>query len=382
MYEMGQREIDAVARVIRSGKLFRSFGDKKGPSDRFEAALAEKVGVRYALTTASGTTAMTCGLVGLGLGPGDEVIVPAYTFMATALAVLAVGAIPIIAEIDETLCIDPTDVERKITRHTKAVIPVHMIGRPCNLRAIRRVARKRKLLICEDACQAVGGSYGGKRLGSWGEVGIFSFNFYKNIACGEGGAILTDRQRIYERALIMQEGNVALYAENTRPDEPIFAGNKFRVSEIQGAILGEQLKRLDPILTRLRKRRAAMKAVLARASQFQLSPGNDEAGDCGSGICLLFETVADALGFRRRHKVGFRPIETGKHVYTEWEPVLQKRGSHHPKLNPYNWAKRKIEYSKDMCARSLDIMARTVNVPVPFRATVAEARALARRLLG
>jgi dTDP-4-amino-4,6-dideoxygalactose transaminase len=373
-----------VAKVIRSRKLMRDFGGQGTWCERFEAALAQKLGVRYALTTCSGTTALIAALVGLGIGPGDEVIVPAYTFMATALAPLAVGAIPIIAEVNETLMIDPADVERKVTRYTRAIIPVDMIGRACDMSAILRIARRHKLYVVEDACQAVGGSYRGRRLGAIGHAGAYSFNYYKNISCGEGGCVFTDSRSIFERALIYQDGALRLYTRAKKPREAVFAGVKLRFTEVQAAIMSEQLKRLDKILNRLRARQAAMREVLERSAAFRVCPSNDLAGDCGSSLPILFEKPREALAFMRTHakRVGMmRPYDTGKHVYSRWDPVLQKRGSHHPLLNPYRYAKRKIPYSKDMCKRSLDIMARTIALSVPYQATVAEARALARRLL-
>ncbi|KPK82460.1 MAG: hypothetical protein AMJ81_09785 [Phycisphaerae bacterium SM23_33] len=385
MYEIGRAEIDAVAKVIRSRKLMRDFGGQGTWCERFEAALAQKLGVRYALTTCSGTTALIAALVGLGIGPGDEVIVPAYTFMATALAPLAVGAIPIIAEVNETLMIDPADVERKVTRYTRAIIPVDMIGRACDMSAILRTARRHRLYVVEDACQAVGGSYRGRRLGAIGHAGAYSFNYYKNISCGEGGAVLTQRRDVYERALIYHDGALTLYTSAQRPRETIFAGGKVRFSEVHGAIMFQQLKRLDRILNRLRARQAAMREILSKAKGFRLNPSNEIEGDCGSSLPLLFETPRQALAFmaaHAKHLGMIRPYDTGKHVYTRWEPVLNKRGGHHPMLNPYRYARRKISYSKDMCRASLDILARTVTLTVPYRATVAEARASARKLLG
>ena len=169
MYRMGEAEIKEISRVIRSGNLFR-IGSCLKEVDRFEREWASLVGTRYALCLSGGGTAgLICALVGLGIGPGDEVLVPGYTFMATALAVLAVGAIPVVVEIDETLTLDPEEIERKAGPNTRAVIPVHMVGRPANLSAIRTVCRKKKMKIIEDACQAVGGSYRGKRLGAWGK---------------------------------------------------------------------------------------------------------------------------------------------------------------------------------------------------------------------
>ncbi len=191
MYEIGQEEIDAVARVIRSGQLFRYRGGEGGECDQFEKELAESMGCRHALLLTSGTVSLISGLVGLGIGPGDEVILPAYTWLASPGAVLHVGAIPVLAEIDESLTLDPDDFCRKITPRVKAVMPVHMSGRPCDMARICASARQRGIRVIEDACQAVGGSFQNRRLATIGEAGAFSFNHFKNIAAGEGGAMLT-----------------------------------------------------------------------------------------------------------------------------------------------------------------------------------------------
>jgi dTDP-4-amino-4,6-dideoxygalactose transaminase len=383
MYDIGQAEIDAVAKVIRSGKLFRYAKQGGTWCERFERQLAERIGVRYALTTTSGTASLICALAGVGVGPGDEVIVPAYTFIASALAVLAVGAVPVVAEIDETLTLDPKDAARRITRRTRAIMPVHMAGRVCNLTALGRLARRNRLVLIEDACQAVGGSYRGRRLGAIGRVGAFSFNYFKNITCGEGGAVLTSDREVFERAMIQHDGGCAFWTPDGQFRTPIFAGGNFRISEIQGAILLVQLRRLDRILARLRKRREAMREALAGCTRFQISPDNDPAGDCGSTLPLLFESERAALGFQDAHRGGtpgmFRPIDTGRHVYTNWEALMQRRGSFHPRLDPLRTGRR-VRYSRDTCRRSLQIMARTVCIHVPYKATVAEARRMARQL--
>src|SRR5947207_1738916 len=179
MYEAGQAEIDAIAKVIKSRKLFRY--TEGSQCARFEQRWAKHLGVKFAHMTSSGTAALTAGLVGLGVGPGDEVLVPAHTYMATAVAVLAVGAIPVIVDINESITIDPHAVADAVGPRTRAVMPVHMWGVSCDMDAIMRIARKRKLLVLEDACQAVGGAYEGKMLGSIGHAGAFSFNYFKNI---------------------------------------------------------------------------------------------------------------------------------------------------------------------------------------------------------
>ncbi|HEY3417439.1 MAG TPA: aminotransferase class I/II-fold pyridoxal phosphate-dependent enzyme, partial [Armatimonadota bacterium] len=228
MYIMGEEEVAAVRRVIESGQLFRYRGGEGGETDQFEKAWSEKIGVQHTVSLTSGTAALICAMVGLNIGPGDEVIVPGYTFMATAIGPLGVGAVPIIAEVDESLTIDPADVERKITPRTKAIIPVHMNGLPCNMDVIMAIARKHGIAVVEDACQADGGSYKGQRLGSIGDVGAFSFNHFKIIACGEGGALVTNDRVIFERALIHHDSGCVFRDHADQLGIPFFAGWNFR----------------------------------------------------------------------------------------------------------------------------------------------------------
>ena len=176
MYRIGEAEVARVRKLIESGRMFR-YG-KGGECDRFERDWGKHVGVPYVRMTRSGTGALYTALVGLGVGPGDQVVVPSYTYMATALAVVGAGAIPVIADVDESLTLSAKDLERRITPHTRAVIPVHMVGLPCDMKGIMRVARRHQLLVLEDACQAVGGGYAGKKLGAIGHAGAFSFNFF------------------------------------------------------------------------------------------------------------------------------------------------------------------------------------------------------------
>jgi len=385
MYEMGRAELAAVRKVIESGQTFRYRGGEGGWCDQFEAGLSKRIGVKHAVTTSSGTAALVCGLVGLGVGPGDEVIIPAYTFMASAIAPLAAGAIPVIAEVDETLSLDPKDLERKITPYTRVIMPVYMLGRPCNMDAILAIARKHNLLVCEDACQAMGGAYHGRPLGSLGHIGTFSFNHFKIIACGEGGALVTDDLRVYDRALIHHDGGCVFRKHADKLSHPFFTGSNYRASEFQGAILCAQLGRLDGILKRLRARREVMSRVLAKAKAFRLTPDNDAEGDCGTTLGLLFDTVTEAQAFVESQKSTglemFRPIDSGRHVYSNWEPILSRQGSHHPSLNPYNWAKREITYSKDMCPATLDILSRTVCISVPYKLSLAQARSVAKKMV-
>ena len=380
MHVMGKEEIRAVAKVIASKQFMRYRGGENGYVERFEKDLCAKIGVKHAVTVNSGTSALICALVGLGIGPGDEVIVPAYTWVATALAPFAVGAVPIMADIDESLMMDPADVERKITRYTKAIIPVHMLNLVCDMDRILSLARKHRLLVCEDACQAVGLTYKKRRVGAMGDANAFSFNQFKNITCGEGGAVLTNSERAFERALMYHDAGCFTRPQASQIKEPFFPGVNYRANEMMGAMLGVQLKRLDPILEALRVRRALLAESLSKSSRFRVSPHHDPAH--AVALSILFPTAKDAKAFAESHATQVvRPIDTGRHVYSNWEPLLNQN-VFHPKMNPYRWAHRKITYSKEMCARSLEIMARTCHVPFACNTPLAEIRRLGKTLLG
>jgi len=382
MYEIGKPEINAVKKVIESGQMFRYRGGEGGECDKFEREFAKKLKCKHALTVNQGTAALICGLAALEIGPGDEVIVPGYTFMASPLAVLAVGAVPIVAEIDESLTIDPADVERKITRRTKAIMPVHMNGLPCNMNALKKIAAKHDLKIVEDVCQAVGGSYRGRRLGAIGDVGAFSFNQFKNISCGEGGAVTTSDKLIYHKALMISDGGCAFRGHDMSAD--IFCGVAFRVSEIQGAILGQQLKRLDRILDRLRARKKAIYDALKGSKAYRMSPVNCRSGDCGAYSSIFLESPAARRKAQKKLEaagVGLAsPIDSGIHVYSNWEPILQKKGAHHPKRNPFKTAGKTYRYSKKMCPQTTRILESTLMIWTDYGATVAHNRQVAKKL--
>jgi len=367
MYIMGEEEVQAVRRVIESGRLFRYRGGEGGETDNFEREWSEKIGVAYTIAMTSGTAALICGLVGLGIGPGDEVIVPGYTFMATALAPLAVGAVPIIAEVDESLTLDPEDFERRVTPRTRVVIPVHMCGWPCDMDAILDIAQRHGLAVLEDTCQADGGSYKGRRLGSIGDAGAFSFNQFKIIACGEGGTLVTDNRDIFEKALIHHDTGCVYREHASGIETPIFAGSNFRMNEILGAILRVQLTRLDGILAALRKEKRTMMSELEGESAFTFNPIHDVEGDCATTLALLFDSAAEARAFLEHLKAdgiaADSPIDSGRHVYANWEPILEQRGAHHPGRDAYRLAAGPVAYSRDMCPRTLSNLERTVCIP-------------------
>lgn len=386
MYRAGQKEIDAIARVIRSGKLFRYHDQSE--CRRFEERYARYLGVRHATMTSSGTTALTAALAGLGIGPGHEVLVPACTYMATAVAVLAVGAIPVIVDVDESMTMDPAAMENAIGRRTRAVIPVHMWGLPCDMAAIMRIARRRKLLVVEDACQGVGGGYHGRKLGSIGHAGAYSFNYFKNMTCGEGGAVVTSDPLAAERAACMIDC-CAFYWKGRRRSVRPFTSNGSRASEIEGAMMNIQLDRIDSITAALRRHKQRILKATADCGLVAI-PLHSPDDECGSHVMYRLPTPRQADAFATL-VTGTVAGKTGRHVYTEWDPIFARQGAHHPAMNPYRLPQNRgcrMTYRKTMCARSLDILNRTVMIglhpdlkPAAVRARIDGLRRAARQVL-
>ena len=371
MYRMGQEEVDEVTKVILGKKLFRMGEPAAGhlqEVERFEREWAATIGVEYALLmSGGGTSAIICALAALGVGPGDEVLVPAYTWMATATAALSVGAIPVLVEIDETLGMDPDDVERKMTPNVKAVIPVHMVGRPCNLDRLAEITSRHGAFLIEDCCQCDGGSYHGRRVGTYGHFGAFSFNDFKIMSCGEGGALVTSDRALFDRSRVYHDSlcSFPTFAKDLTIET--FVGLQLRANEVMGAILRVQLQRLEGILADLRRIGSRFRSELS-STCLRIAPSNDQDGDCGVVVAFQFDQSDAADEFATTPGVGGGiPLNTDRHVYANWEPVLKHRAGHCPEMNPYNFAKNqglRMEYSQTMCPRTLDILARTVYISV------------------
>jgi dTDP-4-amino-4,6-dideoxygalactose transaminase len=377
MPRVGFSELFTLSRVVAGGQLLRYRGGETGFTTRFEQKLSKHLGVKHALTVNSGTSALIASLVAAGVGPGDEVLVPAYTWVATAVAAMAVGAVPILVDVNETLTIDPEDIKRKITPYTKAIMPVHMLNLVCDMDAITAIAKQHKLLVIEDACQAVGLSYKERRVGTIGDVGAFSFNQYKNLNSGEGGAVLTNSDLYFTRARMYHDVGSYTREYDFESNHPVFAGMNFRVSELTGAVLYAQLPKLEPLLRRLRARHAVMFNALSRSRKLRISPHNDPTN--AVGLTVIFDDPKEAENFAQQRGVE-RLIDTGRHVYTNWVPVLTQR-SFHDRMDPFKWANREIQYTADMCKSTLDILARTCRVSLGSQYPLAFMRLRARQLL-
>lgn len=374
MARLGFREWLAVGRVIAGGTLTRT-ERAGGACDRFEQELAGFAGCNHALAVSSGTAALISALQACGVGPGDEVLVPAYTWMASAGAVLQVGAVPVLVEVDETLTLDVGDLVAKITPRSQAVIPVHMLNRPCDMDRILDVAQVHGLKVIEDACQAVGIRYNGQVLGTLGDIGTYSFNQHKNMTSGEGGAVLTNQRPLIDRARNAHDMGLGFRHAKSMDTDMIFLGNNFRISEIQGAILRVQLRKLEARVSRMTRRVALMADMLERA-QYPIARLHGK-GPVAS-LVLTFDTEGEAIQFAERRGAR-RLFDSTKHVYTEWGPILNRYMAH-PGITPWAWAGNPNGPARESCPKTLDQLRRSCGINAMPDVPMPIVRQLAKRL--
>ena len=248
----GAEERKQVHDVLETGVLMRygfdGMRNNHWKAKEFEKAFAERIGSDYCQLVSSGTAALTVALASAGIGAGDEVIMPTFTFVASFESILALGAVPILVDIDDTLTLDPQAVEAAITPKTKCVMPVHMCGSMADLRALNSICKKHNLILLEDACQALGGTYEGKPLGSYGDLGCFSFDYVKTITCGEGGAVITNNEKYALHADHYQDHGHDHIGKDRGAETHPFLGYNFRISELNAAVGIAQLNKLDDIL--------------------------------------------------------------------------------------------------------------------------------------
>jgi dTDP-4-amino-4,6-dideoxygalactose transaminase len=362
MYLIGEEEKKEVIEVLESGYLSR-FGSEDNPKFlkkvmTFEREFAEKMGMKYGLAVNSGTSSLICCLRALGVGPGVEVIVPGYTFLASITTIIAAGGEPVLAEVDESLTIDPNDIERKITEKTKVLLPVHMLGNPADMDRILKIAKKHGLAVLEDACQAVGGSYKGKRLGSLGDMGAYSLNIYKVINAGDAGILCTNDRDLYEKAFAYHDhGHSPLRADVSEIGNRKIIGVNMRMNELTGACMLAQLRKLDSILDLLKKKKIKFKESIKAANikNMDFRRINDE-GECHTVLTVRFETKAIAEKVART--LGTKTIEkSGWHVYNNAEHLLSYR-------NPDGSAvatKHELPQTDDLLERSINLSVGVVD---------------------
>ncbi len=365
----------AVLEVLRNRAVYRYYGVNKPKFvDALEAAAREFYGVQYALAVNSGSGALITAMTAFGIGPGDEVIVPAFMWVATVAAVVHANAIPVLCEIDESLDMDPADLEKKITARTKLIVPVHMAGSPCNMDAVMAVANRHKIPMLEDVAQSNGGSYHGQKLGSFGAMGIFSFQINKNATAGEGGLLITNDERLYGRAFSAHDMS-QMWRDgksfDPAPDILTWAGGR-RMSELCGACASIQIRKLPKIVAHMQASHRRIRAALEGIPGVQLRRLNDPDGDAGPFLIMLFENDAKALRAAERMRdlglhTAIRIADYGLHVYSNILTLANKLPLS-PAGNP--WSLREnaasvYDYHKGACPQSDAIFARSVLLTIP-----------------
>ncbi len=287
----GEEERREVNEVLETGILMRyGFdGPRKGrwKAKELEAALCRALGARHAQLTSSGTSALTTALAALGIGAGDEVVMPTFTFVASFESLLSVGATPVLADVDDTLTLAPAAVRAALTPRTRAVMPVHMCGAMADLSALKALCDEKGLLLVEDACQATGATYRGKALGTIGHVGAYSFDFVKTVTCGEGGAVVTDDEAVWRRCDgYADHGHDHLGADRGADLHP-FLGYNFRISELHAAVGLAQLRKLPTFLAVQRRAKRVLKEALAAVPGVTFRRLPDPEGDNASFLSFF-----------------------------------------------------------------------------------------------
>jgi len=358
-----------LVEVLESRYPFRWWGGNSQPNKvlQFEKAYAAHIGTKYGIGVTSGTTALYTAMAALEIGPGDEVILPAWTWYADYDAVVLSGALPVFAEIDESLAIDPNDIESRITPRTKAIVPSHLQGGVADMHPILEIARKHKLRVVEDCAQCCGGRYKGKYVGSIGDMGINSFQLSKTITSGEGGAVTTNDSELFERAVRFHDvGSVRSPYTQALGGGMLaaFAACNFRMSEFTGAVLKGQLQKLDTICKGLRKNARKVRQGIADLPGLKLRKTPDQEGDLGVTVFLDMGTRKRRDHFLRALRAeGISASAPGGSVILPADSRIEKKVTIHPDWPSFNSPQGKaIRYGRESCPRTIDILGRTGGV--------------------
>lgn len=374
----GDEERREVQDVLDTGVLFRYGFDRarKGhwKAKAFEAELAKRIGVRYCHLCSSGTAALLAALASCGIGAGDEVIVPPFTFIATIEAILYTGAVPVFAEIDETLCLDPETIEAAITPRTKAVVPVHMCGAMARIDEIKGICQKKDLILIEDACQAFGATLNGKALGTFGQAGCFSFDPVKTITCGEGGAIVTDDKEIYTTVDSFADHGHDHVGNDRGLEGHAILGTNFRISELNAAVGLAQLRKLDFILEKQRAHKKALKEALAEFSEITVRKIPDEKGD--SSTFLSFFLPDESRARRLAKNLGqagvdgcFYWCDNNWHYIRKWDHLKKLKSAAKLPLKILEYCP---DYEDVQLPQSDSIMSRAISILIKLSWTQPE----------
>lgn len=377
---IGEEERREVLQVLDSGVLMRYGFDAvrngQWKSRELEQALGRRLNTRHAHVCSSGTAALSTALAACGIGAGDEVILPPFTFVADLEMVLLAGAVPVFAEIDQTLCLDPRSVASAITPKTKAVLVVHMCGSMARIDALVELCRTHKLILIEDAAQAAGATFRGKSLGTFGKIGCFSFDYVKTVTCGEGGAIVTDDEQIYNLAQAFTDhGHDHLGADRGADKHP-HIGTNFRLSELNAAVGVAQLGKLDHILDVQRTHKGVLKEGLAGLKHLEFRELPDPAGDSATFLSFLLPTENDARNAAQALGTAgvdgcFYWYDNNWHYHRKWDHIKTLASPGRLPIDRFGYG---ADLTKAALPQSDAIMGRTISMLIKLRWTQEQVR--------
>ena len=366
----GDEERKEVNDVLETGVLFRYGFDQQRQGRykalEFEKELCKITGSSFSHLCSSGTAALCTAIAACGIGAGDEVIVPPFTFVATFEAVISAGAVPVFAEIDETLCLNPDRLEKALSPRTRAVIPVHMCGSMARIGEIRDFCQKKGLILLEDACQSLGATYHGKSLGTFGMAGCFSFDSVKTVSCGEGGGIITNDKDVYLKAdQFSDHGHDHLGGANRGADDHPIMGTNSRISELGAAVGLAQLRKLPQILKIQRENKHALKNAMANISEVQFRYIPDYQGDSATFLSFFLPSE------ERAKQVSKKLAENGAgavfwydnkwHYYKKWHHLKEMKRA--AKL-AFELCDNLPDYKNTVLEESDEIMKRTLSMQI------------------
>ncbi|MEO6549223.1 MAG: DegT/DnrJ/EryC1/StrS family aminotransferase [Ferruginibacter sp.] len=385
----GKEERKEVNDVMETGILMRyGFdGARKGiwKAKELEEAICETFGCKYAQLVSSGTAALTTALSGLGIGYGDEVIIPSFTFVASFEAVLSVGAIPVFVDVDDTLTLNPAAVRNAITPQTKCIMPVHMCGSMADMDELISICKEHNLLLLEDACQSIGATYKGKKLGTIGDAGTFSFDFVKTITCAEGGVIMTNREELYIASDGYSDHGHDHRGVDRGADLHPFIGYNYRISELHAAVGLAQIKKLDGFLATQRKNNKALRDILSTVPEITFRRVPDEAGDSCTFLSWFLPTgeiTKAVIAEMRAQGViagSFYWFDNNWHYITKWDHLKESVTLN--KLHPDLKAAVIHHANKDFSASDA-VMSRCVSTLISLLWTEDQIRDKGNQLVG
>jgi 8-amino-3,8-dideoxy-alpha-D-manno-octulosonate transaminase len=381
----GEEEKKEIMEVLETGILFRYNHDeqRKGiwKARTWEQELAKYHGVKYAHLTSSGTTADNLALACCGIGAGDEVIIAPFTFIAPVEAILQAGAIPVFAEIDETLCLYPEGIEAAITPRTKAVLLVHMCGSMAQIDEIVKVCKRHKLILIEDTAQALGASFKGKPLGTFGKISIYSFDFFKIVSAAEGGAIITDDPALYEIATQHADHGHSHVGNNRGAEPHPIIGTNYRISELHAAIGLAQFRKLPYILERQRANKLRLEKAIEKFPQIKLRTIPDKKGDSATFLDFLLKdesTTRKALKAFDKHGVSYAYwYDNNYHFFKNWEHVKHLKTAAPLAITLFNPPQ---DYSTLFLPQSDNIISRLISIQIRITWTDQELQTLISRI--